>query len=158
MSDIKEEKIKISDHEDIPTIIKFREFLFSESDGERHTFIKDSKEKLEKFYNQEYEAKKMTHFIAFNEKQEPIAVVGALIKNDFPYFTYEPGFYGWIVDVYTKPEYRGKGLAGKLLELNIQWLKSKGVKEVKLLTFSKEATKIYERFGFKNTNQMNLKL
>lgn len=158
MSVNKDQKIKVASKEDIPVILKFREALFNESHGEEHDFVKNSNEKLVDFYNQEYEAKTMTHFIAFNDADEPVAVLGALIKNDFPYFTYEPGFYGWIVDAYTRPEYRGKGLASKLLEANIQWLKAKGVKDVKLLAFSKEAIRVYKKFGFKDTNQMSVQL
>lgn len=146
---------RISNEEDITTILEFRELIFKESGVPDSFYIQNMREKLRKFYFQEYEADRMRHFIALNNNNEPIAVIGSLIKNDFPYFLFDPGFYGWIIDVYTLPSYRGKGIATHLLELNHQWLGNKGVRDIKLLAFSAEAKRVYEKVGYKVTNIMS---
>ena len=87
-----------------------------------------------------------------------MAIAGALIKNDFPYYLFKPGFYGWIIDVYTEPDYRGRKLATKLIDLTQEWLKKKGVKEAKLIASGSEARKLYEKLDYKATWEMSRNL
>lgn len=159
MGEIKEKFIiKPAKEKDIPIILKFREALFEESGYSDDSFVNDSKNHLKTFYEEKYRLNKMQHFIAYNSKGEPAAVVGSLLKEDFPYFLFKPGFYGWIIDAYTEPEYRKRGIASKLLEDNVQWLKEKGVSNIKLIAFSEEAIKIYKKAGFSDVNVMELQL
>ena len=54
--------------------------------------------------------------------------------------------YGWyLCAVYTEEEYRGRGIAGRLLTMAVEDLKSKGITPVYLLT---EHTGFYERYGW----------
>ena len=50
-----------------------------------------------------------------------------------------------ICAVYTEEEYRGQGIAGKLLDLAVEDLRSKGISPVYLLT---DHTGFYERYGW----------
>lgn len=47
--------------------------------------------------------------------------------------------------VYTEAEYRGKGIAGRLLNMVVENLRSKGISPVYLLT---DHTGFYERYGW----------
>ena len=47
--------------------------------------------------------------------------------------------------VYTEEEYRGQGVAGRLLELTVEDLRSKGISPVYLVT---DHTGFYERYGW----------
>ena len=47
--------------------------------------------------------------------------------------------------VYTEEEYRGQGIAGKLLELTVEDLRSNGISPVYLVT---DHTGFYERYGW----------
>lgn len=47
--------------------------------------------------------------------------------------------------VYTEEEYRGQGIAGKLLDLTVEDLRSKGISPVYLVT---DHTGFYERYGW----------
>lgn len=47
--------------------------------------------------------------------------------------------------VYTEAEYRGKGIAGRLLDMAVADLRSKGISPVYLLT---DHTGFYERYGW----------
>lgn len=159
MGEIKEEFIiKLAKEKDISSILKFREALFEEAGYSDDSFISNAKNQLRIFYEEKYKLNKMQHFISYNSSGEPVAVVGSLLKEDFPYFLFKPGFYGCIIDAYTRPEYRKIGIASKLLHANIQWLKEKNVNNVKLLAFSEEAIRIYRNAGFKDVNVMELQL
>ena len=50
-----------------------------------------------------------------------------------------------ICAVYTEEEYRGRGIAGRLLTMAVEDLKSKGITPVYLLT---DHTGFYERYGW----------
>ncbi|MBR1533014.1 MAG: GNAT family N-acetyltransferase [Ruminococcus sp.] len=47
--------------------------------------------------------------------------------------------------VYTEEDYRGQGIAGKLLDLTVEDLRSKGISPVYLVT---DHTGFYERYGW----------
>lgn len=66
------------------------------------------------------------------------------------------GNKAYIMNMYTKPEYRRKGIAYKTLDMLIKDIKSKGISAISL-----EATEmgrpLYEKYGFvKMNNEMEL--
>ena len=64
---------------------------------------------------------------------------------------------GNMVNVYTQPEYRGRGLARWLIEATIYWCKENKI-DVVVLHASAEARTLYETAGFKASNEMRLTL
>jgi len=62
-----------------------------------------------------------------------------------------------IVNVYTEPGYRRRGIARKLMEIMIEWCKDQGFGSVTLYA-SKDGRPLYEALGFKPTNEMRLML
>ncbi|MBN7773977.1 GNAT family N-acetyltransferase [Clostridium aminobutyricum] len=150
--------IRIGTVNDIQLILQFRRSMFEEIGVEESLFIENVQEILLDLYMKELKADRIRHFIAYDVNDRPIAVMGSLMKTDFPYYLFKPGFYGWIIDAYTVKEYRGQGLATKLLELNSEWLKEKGAQEIKLIASGNEARRVYEKFGFKATWEMSLNL
>lgn len=63
--------------------------------------------------------------------------------------------YGYIVDVYCIPEKRRNGYSSKIIEVLLQWLKSKGVHTIKLKP-SEIGKQLYEKFGFCDSGEMEL--
>jgi ribosomal protein S18 acetylase RimI-like enzyme len=79
----------------------------------------------------------------FNDKE--IASAGGV------YFNKENN--QWIiVGIYTRPEYRGKGLSTKVIEAIMEELKSRGVEKIMLMVNTKQqsAINIYHKLGFKD--------
>lgn len=144
--------------EDILLALQFRKCLFDEMGVPETALIDDSYNVLHKVYNEEFDAENIRHFIAYDKNNEPLAIAGALIKSDFPYYLFKPGYYGWIIDVYTVPQHRGKGLASNLMTLTVQWLISKGVREAKLIAAGSAARRLYERLGYRATWEMSINL
>jgi GNAT superfamily N-acetyltransferase len=60
-----------------------------------------------------------------------------------------------IINVYTEPEFRGRGLARRLMSLMIDWLKDHDFRSVSLHT-SSAGRQLYETLGFVPTNEMRL--
>jgi GNAT superfamily N-acetyltransferase len=75
-----------------------------------------------------------------------------------------PGYPGenlaeraWILNMYTEPEARRKGVAKQLLEVMIEWCRQKGFGAVSLHA-SAAGRPLYEATGFQPTNEMAVKL
>jgi len=75
-----------------------------------------------------------------------------------------PGYPGeslaerpWILNMYTEPEARGRGVARRLMETMVAWCRQRGYGAVSLHA-SAVGRPIYESIGFQQTNEMSLKL
>lgn len=153
----KEYTIRQATIEDVALAIGFRRKLFAEMGVPDEAFIDGVYEQLAEIYSGLYKKEEIVHFIAY-DGQQPVAIAGALIKRDFPYFLFKPGEYGWIIDVFTDPFHRGRKLAAKLIERTHEWLVAKGVQEAKLISAGADARRLYERLGYRATWEMSLNL
>jgi GNAT superfamily N-acetyltransferase len=95
------------------------------------------------------------HFLAVADRQI-VAMAGAFIKSDIPYCFFRNPHYGFIGDVYTRQEWRGKGLARRLSQEAIQWLRTQGMGEVHLLA-SEHGRPLYQSLGFVPSDEMVLR-
>ena len=150
--------VRTGSAEDIDLIVDFRKKLFTEMGVGDESFIENSWAEVRSRYLDELKKDRIRHYIAYNRDNVPVSIAGTLLKSDFPYYLFKPGFYGWIIDVYTVPEYRGKGLADRLMQYNHQWIKDKGGYESKLIASGIEARKLYEREGYTPTWELSLNL
>jgi GNAT superfamily N-acetyltransferase len=61
-----------------------------------------------------------------------------------------------ILNVYTEPEFRKRGIARQVMVTILEWLKQRGFRGVNLHA-SAEGRPLYEKLGFEATNEMRLK-
>ena len=61
-----------------------------------------------------------------------------------------------IVNVYTEPEFRGRGLARRMMLTILDWLKEQGF-QMAALHASNAGKHLYETLGFRSTNEMQLR-
>ena len=62
----------------------------------------------------------------------------------------------WIVNVYTEPAYRHRGLARRLMEAMIAWCREQGYHSINLHA-SQFGRPLYQSLGFEPTNEMRLR-
>jgi GNAT superfamily N-acetyltransferase len=62
-----------------------------------------------------------------------------------------------ILNVYTNPEYRRRGIARRLTQVMIDWCRQEGLARVTLHA-SEDGRHLYESLGFEPSNEMKLKL
>lgn len=63
----------------------------------------------------------------------------------------------WILNMYTEPEVRRRGIARRLMQTMLDWCRAEGFPSVSLHA-SNEGRFLYESLGFKATNEMRLDL
>jgi GNAT superfamily N-acetyltransferase len=64
---------------------------------------------------------------------------------------------GWILGIYTEPEFRRRGIGRQVMEAILAWCRNEGYVYVALHA-SKEGRLLYEKMGFQPTNEMRLYL
>lgn len=63
----------------------------------------------------------------------------------------------WVVNMFTEPEHRRRGLARLLMQAILEWCRAEGMRDL-YLHASDEGRALYESLGFKPTNEMRLTL
>jgi GNAT superfamily N-acetyltransferase len=77
---------------------------------------------------------------------------------DWPPHMVGPGARrGNILNVYTQPQHRRRGLARMLMQTALEWCRENGIRAV-ILHASPEGRALYESLGFQPTNEMRLTL
>jgi len=61
-----------------------------------------------------------------------------------------------ILNVYTEPEFRKRGIARQIMLTILAWVKQQGLRSVNLHA-SDEGRPLYEQLGFEATNEMRLR-
>jgi GNAT superfamily N-acetyltransferase len=61
-----------------------------------------------------------------------------------------------ILNVYTEPEFRRRGVARQVMQAILEWIKAYGLRAVNLHA-SDEGRALYEKLGFQPTNEMRLR-
>jgi GNAT superfamily N-acetyltransferase len=64
---------------------------------------------------------------------------------------------GMILNVYTAPEHRRRGLARRLVETTLDWCRANGI-QIVILHASDDGRPLYVTLGFQPTNEMRLLL
>ena len=149
--------IKQLQESDLELVLDFRLRMMTDAGG-AHLLADDWRSLTRELYAAGYGDGTCAHF-GWIEKRAIVATAGVMIRDDFPYFTFKARRYGWIMDVYVIPEYRRRGIAKRLTEHTLAWLRAREVVVARLIA-SDEArqTGLYERIGFEYGNDMKMRL
>lgn len=134
-------------------VVKLKMDMFTEV-GSIALLQDNAEEQIYEKYMELYQEEKGCHYLVY-ENNSIVACGGAVIKEDVPFCFFKTPMYGYIIDVYCIPEKRRNGYASKIIEELIKWLKSKGVKTIKLKP-SAAGKRLYEKFGFYDSGEMEL--
>ena len=138
---------------ELPRIVELK-VAMSRDAGASNLLSEDAFNIIVEDYRKLYDRDEAIHFVAVCDSTI-IAMAGVFLKSDLLYPYFQAPFYGFIGDVYTEPTYRRQGLADRLSEMAVDWLKSREVAMIKLLT-SAEGRSLYEKMGFESSNEMAL--
>ncbi|MEY2438694.1 MAG: hypothetical protein QOI34_79 [Verrucomicrobiota bacterium] len=96
-----------------------------------------------------------------NEPQQIIAGAGVQLREVMPHpgtnpngeTTVAEGRHALIINVFTEPEWRRRGVATLLMKRIIEWSREQRLDRI-VLHAAEEARPLYERLGFVMTNEM----
>jgi GNAT superfamily N-acetyltransferase len=143
--------------EDLEHVLHHRRAMFDEM-GFRDTAVLDRVEELSREYLAE--ALRMGTYIGWlaEESEGQIVGGGGIVVAAWPGYPGENrAARAWILNMYTEPGARRRGVAKRLLEAMIEWCRTEGFGAVSLHA-SPAGRALYETVGFQQTNEMMLKL
>lgn len=139
--------------DDLPRIVEMKLAMFDES-GHASLLAPGAGELILSDYKHLYAVGKAQHFLV-RSGGGAIACAGAFLKSDVPFRYFRLPSYGFVGDVYTEPNFRGQGYAKLLSESVLLWLRSRGVRMVRLLA-SEAGRSLYGKLGFVPSDEMVL--
>jgi GNAT superfamily N-acetyltransferase len=95
-------------------------------------------------------------WLAIDDEDNVVAGVGVHVKRQLPRIHANEVRHGpvpLVVNVYTEPAWRGKGIARALMKTVLHWAREQGFDRV-VLHASDAARALYESLGFSPTNEM----
>ncbi len=136
-------KIRKARRDELPVLSRLRtEQLIAEGS----TPDADIYESIYEFLKRAFDENRLIEYIT--EDNGVIVATGAVLMYDYPpSFSNHSGREGYITNMYTKPEYRRRGIARALLEAAITDAKSCGAEVIRLRS-SEQGRPLYEGFGF----------
>jgi GNAT superfamily N-acetyltransferase len=87
-----------------------------------------------------------------------VAGAGVVLREQLPFpvdggRAIRSGEQGLVINVYTEPAYRRRGLAERVMRALLAWSETRGLASV-ILHASDDGRPLYERLGFAATNEM----
>ena len=133
--------------EDIELLVKTRIVVLRAANGLSHnTEMPLVEQQSREYYEECLQAETHIAYLVF-DRERIIGAGGVIFFRVMPTYHNPTGWKAYIMNMYTNPNYRRKGIAYHTLELLIEEAKNKGVKHISL-----EATDmgrfLYERYGF----------
>lgn len=143
--------------EDLKHLVHHRLAMFEEM-GYCDALVLHGVEKAAKEYFSE--ALRAGTYVAWLAEQGGAKVIagGGVVLAPWPGFPGESGAErAWILNMYTEPEARRRGIAKRILEVLIGWCRERGLSTVSLHA-SDAGRPLYASAGFRPTNEMRLEL
>jgi GNAT superfamily N-acetyltransferase len=141
---------------DIEIILRHRREMFREMGGKYQQFLGQFESASRRYY--EIALRAGTYYGVFAEIDSEIAAGGGILIADWPGspLNFEPK-RAWILNIYVEPQHRRKGLAKTITERLIEWCRHEGFQAVQLHA-SEYGRGLYQKLGFRGTNEMRLLL
>lgn len=106
---------------------------------------------LEQFFTDMLTNKSLYQLLAIVD--DKIIASGAIIYYPFPpSFTNPSGERAYVTNIYTHPDFRGRGIAQKIITELIQDVESRNIKKI-FLAASTLGKPVYKKLGFKEVNE-----
>ena len=141
---------------DIEILTKSRvQVLIAANKLPENTNMENVKEKPYEYYREALKDGSHTAYLVF-DGEILVGTGGVSYYRVMPTYHNQDGRKAYIMNMYTKPEYRRKGIAKKTLDLLVKEAKSRGIQDI-LLEATDMGRLLYKKYGFvKMDNEMEL--
>lgn len=136
-----------ADYDDIERLAEIRKIQLQD-EGQKPDV--DMDDNLRGFFDEKMRSGDLIEWVAEDDHGGIIATAAILFMDFPPAFTNPIGRRGYITNMYTADEYRGRGIAGKLMQKLEEEAKDQGISML-VLHASVMGRKAYVKSGFKET-------
>ena len=147
-------KVRKLGKDDMDLLIKIRmDYLFAEKGVFSDEEVQDIRKKLEEYFTK-YLNKGFIAMIAENENEVLATAFMSMVERP-PLIAFSSYLVGTVYNVFTYPQYRGKGIATKVMTELLSEAKLLGVAAVDLMATEK-GKPLYEKLGFGASNYTSM--
>jgi GNAT superfamily N-acetyltransferase len=146
--------IRLATQEDIETLLDFRVTMFHDIGYSFEELARMEKANREYLMRAVPAGEYLCWLAEVNG--EPVSGGAYTINHIMPDARFPTGEVGYILSMYTRPEWRKKGMASAILEIILEDMRKRGFRFASLHA-SREGRPLYERFGFEASNEMRLR-
>jgi GNAT superfamily N-acetyltransferase len=141
---------------DLEVVLHHRREMFREMGGKYRESLPQFESASRRYF--ETALKDGGYFGLFAEFSGQIAGGGGVVMADWPGspLNLEPR-RAWLLNIYVEPQHRRQGLAKAITQALIEWCRQNGFGSVALHA-SEYGRELYEKLGFRPTNEMRLLL
>ena len=133
---------------EIPLLVELRKKQLVDEGTPLNT---DADEYMEPFFEKHFADGSLVEWVA--EEDGQVVATAAILFVEFPpAFTNPTGIRGYITNMYTSPDYRGKGIATSLLEKLMEEARARNIYMI-FLGASKMGKPVYRKFGFEESSK-----
>jgi len=143
--------------EDARTIAKHRRLMFRDMGYADEAALDAMMAKFLPWLEKKIASRDYLAWLAVTSDDLVVAGAGLWLMDWPPHMIGSSSRRGNILNVYTDPQFRRRGLAKRLMQTALDWCKTNQVDFV-ILHASKEGRRLYESLGFLDSNEMRLKL
>jgi|KBSMisStaDraftv2_1062788.scaffolds.fasta_scaffold497638_2 GNAT superfamily N-acetyltransferase len=149
--------IRLASQQEIDTLVAHRRFMFRDMGYSDDAAMNDMAEKCKPWLLGKMKTGEYLAWLAIDSAGTVAAGAGLWLMDWIPHMIGKNTQRGNIINVYTEPKFRRRGLARCLMGTAIQWCRENGVDTI-ILHASLEGRGLYESMGFAATNEMRLRL
>ena len=151
-------KYRRATKKDIDNLVELRiEFLYEAENMSKDTSSEELKNALYDFFQRNMKSDYFISWIAVKE-EEIVATSGLVFYEIPPLFENISGKEAYLMNMYTIPRFRRKGIGTELLKKLIEEVRKRKIRKIRLMT-TEDGMHLYEKNGFKfNENEMYLLL
>jgi RimJ/RimL family protein N-acetyltransferase len=142
---------------DIPDLVRLRRVMFEAMGFDDVAQLEANDEAAMAYFSEAIPADEFYGWLALTPSGEAVGSGGVVIDQHPPGPNNLSGRIGYIMSVVTVPDYGRRGIARRIMQIMLAWLKGQGIQRVTLHT-TEVGRPLYEELGFEDGNEMRLDL
>ncbi|WP_371802573.1 GNAT family N-acetyltransferase [Candidatus Lokiarchaeum ossiferum] len=142
---------------DIDSMVKLRRIMFESMGYSDLKLLNLADEAAIKYLQQSIPTGEFIGWIAEDTQKKAIGSGGVVIDKHPPGPNNLSGKKGYIMSVVVVEEFRKQGIAQKIMEIIIQWLKKQNI-SIANLHATEMGRKLYKKLGFTDGTEMSMKI
>ena len=143
--------------DDIPDLVRLRRMMFESMGYADPAQLQAADEAAAAYLSATIPNNEFYGWLAFNAAGQAVGSGGAVIDRHPPGPSNLSGQSGYVMNISTDPLYRRQGIARRMMQTILTWLKQQGIAKVTLHA-TEAGRPLYERLGFVESNEMHLQV
>jgi GNAT superfamily N-acetyltransferase len=149
--------IRRASTDDVATIVAHRRGMFYDMGYHDEAALDSMSVKFQPWVLARIKSDEYSAWLVLDAEGSVVAGASLWLMDWPPHMVGSGARRGYILNVYTEPEFRRRGLARCLMEVIVEWCRRNGIDTV-ILHASPRGRTLYESLGFKATNEMRITL